>query len=322
MALGQGVDTIMLGFATMVDVISTGFEILLQNMRDAGKAAVAVANGEFKKAQEIATETLQDTKEDAGDLMSRLEERGTAGRRRMQRRQQGLPGAPPDTGSSAEDEPGGSAGKTGGGGGAAAALGGEASDAASGVSELGSATRQTAEQMTTSERRIREAERKAKEYRKLGFEDRASEQQAKADRLKKLRRQMKRAVVKDPDLSLFDGDGGSGGGGGSSGGATTGAPANAGATAATGGGPRGAPAWTTTLNATLSSLQSSITELTATSVVANAIADAVDGATLSLSGTLAIEDNVATLDDVDARIKQTAQRDGRRARDLGTGNIR
>jgi TP901 family phage tail tape measure protein len=130
-SLSQGIDTIAIGIASMVDAISTGLEIVLQNMRDAGRAAVAVANGEFKKAQEIATETLQDTKEDAGDLLSRLEERGTAGRRRAARRRGGQSGVP-GGGESSGGGDGGSPGIPGGGGGSAGG-GGAATGAPAGA---------------------------------------------------------------------------------------------------------------------------------------------------------------------------------------------
>jgi hypothetical protein len=124
-------------------------------------------------------------------------------------------------------------------------------------------------------------------------------------------------VVKDPDLSLFDG--GNGGGGGSGGAAETAAPATgAGAAAATGGGGGGGgggtPAWTKSLNTTLGSLQSSIEELTA-----GAIAGAVDGSTLTLRGDLTLDGDVATMSDVEATLRESSRREGRRARDLGRG---
>jgi TP901 family phage tail tape measure protein len=317
-ALSQGIDTIASNIASMVDIVATGLEILLQNMRDAGKAAVAIANGEFKKAKEIADDSLENTKGDVEDFFSRLDEREKAARTRLQRRRQGLSGVPPDTGSPDEDETSGGPGTAGAGGGAAPGAGGAAADAASEIQDLGSAAQQTAEQLSTSEKLIRESEKKAKTYRDLGFEDRAKKQQAKADRLKKLRRQTKRAVVKDPDLSLFDG--GKGGGGGSGGGAAeAAAPATgAGAAAGTGGsgGGGGAPAWTKSLNATLGSLQSSIEKLTATDVVADAVSEAVDGSTLILRGDLG---DVATTGEVKAILRESSRREGRRARDLGRG---
>jgi TP901 family phage tail tape measure protein len=249
-SLSQGFDIIAIGFASMVDVVATGMEILLQNMRDAGQAAVAIADGEFKKAQEIASESLQNTKDDAGDLLSRLEERGTAGRRRMQRRQQGLPGVASDAGSSDADRPGGGPGPAGGGGGVQGAGGTASAGTASRLKELGSAPQQTAAA---------------------------------------------------PSL-------GAGGGAGAS---------AAGAGGGAGGG--GAPAWTKSLNTTLDSLHSSIQELTATAVVADAVSEAVDGSTLILRGSLALDGDVATMSDVEATLRESSRREGRRARDLGAG---
>jgi hypothetical protein len=125
-------------------------------------------------------------------------------------------------------------------------------------------------------------------------------------------------VVKNPDLSLFDGGNG-GGGGGSGGAAEAAAPATAaGADVGTGGGAGGggAPAWTKSLNTTLDSLQSSIEKLTATKVVADAVSEAVDGSTLILRGDLG---DVATTGEVKAILRESSRREGRRARDLGAG---
>jgi len=324
-ALAQGIDTIVTGIATMVDVSATGFEILLQSMRDAGKAAKAIATGDFQRATEIATDSVENTREDTEALIERVRQRGVRSQRRAARRRGGGVGVPqtPDTGG---DE-----------GPQTPDTGGDALDNAfdeslpdalddaideSGVeepfSELGSSAQQAAEQLSTSEQIISDAERNARKFRELGLEDRAKEQKDRAANVRELSRSMQRSVVKDqlesgksPD-EIF--------GGGNGGGAGDAVAAGSGA----GGGASGSspPAWTSKLNTTLGSLQSSIEKLTATAVVADAVEQAIDGATLSLSGTLELEDDVATLDDVDARIKQDAQQNGRRVRDLGIGNIR
>jgi hypothetical protein len=76
------------------------------------------------------------------------------------------------------------------------------------------------------------------------------------------------------------------------------------------------PARTKSLNTTLDSLQSSIEKLTATTVVADAVSEVVDGSTLILRGDLG---DVATTGEVEAILRESSRREGRRGGDLGAG---
>lgn len=323
-ALAQGIDTIAIGIATLVDTFTTAARVIANTAGDTKQVVAELSQGNFKEAGKLAIETTEENQEITQSFTDRVEERGTAGRRRLGRRQRGESGTPPDS----------SSGDTGGTGGPAAgtAAGDSFNDALdsaldeSGVeesfSELGSSAQQTAEQLSTSEQIISDAQRNAKKLRELGFEDRAQAQKERADTLRGLRKSMQRSAVKDqlesgksPD-EVFGGGGGGGGGGGTE----AVAAGSSGGGGAAGSSP---PAWTSKLNGTLGSLQSSIEKLTATTVVADAVADAIDGATLSLTGTLQLEDDVATVSGVEAKIRQSSLQEGRRTRDLGTrGQIR
>jgi TP901 family phage tail tape measure protein len=321
-ALAQGIDTIAIGIATLVDTFTTAARVIANTAGDTKQVVAELSQGNFKEAGRLAIETTEENQEITQSFTGRVQKRGTAGRRRRGRRQRGESGTRPDSGS----------GDTSGTGEAAAgtAAGDSFNDALdsaldeSGVeesfSDLGSSAQRTAEQLSTSEQIISDAGRNAKKLRELGLEDRAQAQKERADTLRGLRKSMQRSAVKDllesgksPD-EVF--------GGGSDGGGGTDAVA---AGSGGGGGASGSspPAWTSKLNRTLGSLQSSIEKLTATTVVADAVADAIDGATLSLTGTLQLEDDVATVNGVDAKIRQSSLQEGRRARDLGTrGQIR
>ena len=314
-SLSQGIDTIMTGIATMADVTATGIEIMLQSMRDAGKAAVAIAQGDFKRAKEIASESVENTKGDTEALVERVQRRGARSRRRAARRRGGGAGVP----QTSDDSSSGDTGGTGDDGGAQTPGTDGDEEVEESFSNLGSSAQQAAEQLSTSEQIISDAQRNAKKLRELGLEDRAQAQKERADTLRGLRKSMQRSAVKDLLESGKSPDEVFGGGSGGSGTDAVAAGSSGGGSAA-GSSP---PAWTSKLNGTLGSLQSSIEKLTATTVVADAVADAIDGATLSLTGTLQLEDDVATVSEVDAKIQQSSLQEGRRARDLGTrGQIR
>jgi TP901 family phage tail tape measure protein len=322
-ALAQGFDVIGIGLATLVDSFATAAQIIGNTAAGIKESIDLLAEGELEAANERRREMVEENEEIQGSFADRVRQRGTRGRRRRQRRLSGSSGTPPDTRADSGESPEQAT--------AAAAesvfsAAGESSKqfatktdaAADGADAFASSAQQAAEQLSTSEQIISDAERNAEKLRELGLEDRAKEQEDRAESVRELSRSMQRSVVKDqlesgksPDEIFGGGDGGGAGdavaaGSGGGGGASGSSP----------------PAWTSKLNTTLGSLQSSIEKLTATAVVADAVEQAIDGATLSLSGTLELEDDVATLDDVDARIKQDAQQNGRRVRDLGIGNIR
>jgi hypothetical protein len=380
-ALAQGIDTIAIGIATLVDTFTTAAQIIANTAGDMKQVVAELLQGNFEEAGRLAVETGEENEEIAQSFADRVRERGVAGNRRRGRRLRGESGIRSDSDS----------GDTGGMGGAAAgaaagdsfndaldtalsesgveeslSAAGESSEqfatqtdaatdganafasttqtAASDLSttdrmiansspekasrlielrqsfsELGSSAQQTAEQLSTYEQIISDAERNAKKFRELGLEDRAQAQEQRAENIRELSKSIRRTGVtqqlesgKSPD-EVF-------GGGSDSGGSDAVAAGSSGGGSASGPSP---PAWTSKLNRTLGSLQSSIEKLTATTVVADAVADAIDGATLSLTGTLQLEDDVATVSGVDAKIRQSSLQEGRRARDLGTrGQIR